>query len=116
MNTTATNWVNTTIGDKTIKIVTELGRKPVTKRINIEEVNVKPVLIALTSAGVECGANRRIQKIEDTRVTVDKNGEINITEGCTEEREHWTLWANCTGESLHRLIVAIREEREGENV
>lgn len=115
MKTTATNWVNTTIGDKTIKIVTELGRKPVTKRINIEEVNVKPVLIALTLAGVECGANRRIQKIEDTKVTVDKDGKINIDEGGTEERVHWTLWGNCTGESLHRLIIAIREER-GEKV
>ena len=115
MNTTATKWVNVTIGDKVIKIVTELGRKPVTKRINIEEVNVKPLLIALTSVGVECGANRRIQKIEDTKVTVDKDGKINIDEGGTEERVHWTLWANCTGESLHRLIIAIREER-GENV
>lgn len=115
MKTTATNWVNVTIGDKTVKIVTELGRKPVTKRINIEEINVKPLLIALTSVGVECGANRRIQKIEDTKVTVDKDGKININEGCTEERVHWTLCANCTGESLHRLIIAIREER-GENV
>lgn len=110
MNNTATKWIELEVdgGERTIKIVTELNRKPVHREINIEEKNVKPLLKLLKSVRVEAEAIKT--ETHNTIVTIDANDNLIEEEGV--KRDKWRLMANCTGESLHRLIMHIRELRE----
>lgn len=107
---TATRWIELEVdgGRKTIKIVTELNNKPVHREINIEEKNVKPLLMLLKSCRIKAEAIKT--EINHTIVTIDDNG--NLIEEDGVKRDKWRLMANCTGESLHRLIMYIRELRE----
>ena len=107
---TATKWIELEVEgrEKTIKIVTELNREPVQREINVEEKNVKPLLRLLKTVRVEAEAIKT--EINHTIVTIDDNG--NLIEEKGAKREKWRLIANCTGQSLHRLIMYIRELRE----
>lgn len=107
---TATRWIELEVdgGERTIKIVTELNREPVQREINVEEKNVKPLLRLLKTIRVEAEAIKT--EINHTIVTIDDNGNLIEEEGA--KREKWRLIANCTGQSLHRLIMYIRELRE----
>ena len=107
---TATRWIELEVdgGERTIKIVTELNNKPVHREINIEEKNVKPLLRLLKSVRIKAEAIKT--EINHTIVTIDDNG--NLIEEDGAKRDKWRLMANCTGESLHRLIMYIRELRE----
>lgn len=110
MNNTATKWIELEVdgGERTIKIVTELNREPVQREINVEKKNVKSLLKLLKSVRVEAEAIKT--EINHTIVTIDDNG--NLIEEDGAKRDKWRLMANCTGESLHRLIMYIRELRE----
>ena len=107
---TATRWIELEVdgGERTIKIVTELNNKPVHREINIEEKNVKPLLMLLKSVRIKAEAIKT--EINHTIVTIDDNG--NLIEEDGVKRDKWRLMANCTGESLHRIIMYIRELRE----
>ena len=107
---TATKWIELQVdgGERTIKIVTELDNKPVHIEIKIEEKNVKPLLRLLKLVRVEAEAIKT--EIHYTIVTIDDNG--NLIEEDGAKRDKWRLMANCTGQSLHRLIMYIRELRE----
>ena len=107
---TATKWIELEVegGEKTIKIVTELNREPVQREINVEEKNVKPLLMLLKSVRIKAEAIKT--EIHHTIVTIDDNG--NLIKEEEVKRDKWRLMANCTGESLHRLIMYIRELRE----
>lgn len=107
---TATRWIELEVdgGERTIKIVTELNREPVRREINIEEKNVKPLLRLLKSVRIKAEAIKT--EINHTIVTIDDNG--NLIEEDGVKRDKWRLMANCTGQSLHRLIMYIRELRE----
>lgn len=107
---TATKWIELEVdgGERTIKIVTELNREPVRREINIEEKNVLSLLKLLKSVRVEAEAIKT--EINYTIVTIDDNGNLIKEDGA--KRDKWRLMANCTGESLHRLIMYIRELRE----
>lgn len=110
MINTATKWIELEVdgGERTIKIVTELNREPVQREINVEEKNVKSLLKLLKTVRVEAEAIKT--EINHTIVTIDDNG--NLIEEDGAKRDKWRLMANCTGESLHRLIMYIRELRE----
>ena len=107
---TATRWIELEVdgGERTIKIVTEVNRKPVRREINIEQKNVKPLLMLLKLVNIEAEAIKT--EINNTIVTIDDNG--NLIKEEEVKRDKWRLMANCTGESLHRLIMHIRELRE----
>ena len=107
---TATRWIELEVdgGERTIKIVTELNNKPVHREINIEEKNVKPLLMLLKSVRIKAEAIKT--EINHTIVTIDDNG--NLIEEDGVKRDKWRLMDNCTGQSLHRLIMHIRELRE----
>ena len=107
---TATRWIELEVdgGERTIKIVTELNNKPVHREINIEEKNVKPLLRLLKSVRIKAEAIKT--EIHHTIVTIDDNGNLIKEDGV--KRDKWRLMANCKGESLHRLIMHIRELRE----
>lgn len=107
---TATKWIELEVEgrERTIKIVTELNREPVRREINIEEKNVKPLLKLLKSVRIKAEAIKT--EINHTIVTIDDNGNLIKEDGA--KRDKWRLMANCTGESLHRLIMYIRELRE----
>lgn len=113
MINTATDWVMININGREVKIVTELNHKAIIdKEINILEENVAPMIKILKRAGIEHRVRKYVTRTECSGITIDENDILIERNKNINKRVEYKLIANCTGESLHRIIVAIREIRE----